>query len=261
MKTPIVLSAFGTTSRALDTYEFMDEKFKAAFPDHEIIWAYASRMVMDRNKKTNNGDFRYPHEVLADLKERGHEWAVVQSLHLMCGHEFYRLVDEAESSGMRTVMGLPLLSFPDDYKMVVEAMAKQLPLLDACRGDGEAVVMVGHGTDHPSWSAYLSLNHMFAEMFHNVWVGVVEEGYPDMEEIIRDVKDAGFLKVRLVPFMLTAGVHFEEDLAGEEDSWKSAFQAEGMDVALEPKGLGFNPGIVDVYMNHIEEALKIVPVS
>ena len=25
---------------------------------------------------------------------KGHQWAIAQSMHLICGHEFYRLVDD-----------------------------------------------------------------------------------------------------------------------------------------------------------------------
>ena len=51
MKPPIVLTAFGTTSKALETYSFMDTIIKRRFADHEVIWAYTSRIVRDKFKK------------------------------------------------------------------------------------------------------------------------------------------------------------------------------------------------------------------
>ena len=59
---------------------------------------------------------------LEELKEMGYSWAVVQSLHLLCGHEFYRLVEEVKQSSVRTSIGLPLLSGPEDYEAVVQGL-------------------------------------------------------------------------------------------------------------------------------------------
>ncbi len=270
MKTPIVMAAFGTTSRALETYSLIDEKLKKSFPDHEILWSYSSRMVKDWIKKRKGIELKHPHQVLVELKEKGYPWAVVQSLHLMCGHEFYRLVEEVKGCGIRTSVGLPLLCDLGDYQEVIAALASAHPSFNQNNSafsnpqfeisDDEAVVMVGHGTDHPSWSSFLALHHMFRERFGSgIYVGVVEDGYPSMEEIVESVKKSGFKKVRLIPFMMVAGVHFEEDLIGDEDSWKTAFEQEGISVSFEAKGLGLNHGIIEIFCRHIKEALDVIP--
>ena len=93
-KIPIVLVGFGTTTAAVDTYSFIGSRIKGAFPDHTIRWAYSSRMVRDFSRQRNNIDLKSPRQVLCDLAKEGHTWAIVQSIHLLCGHEFYRLVEE-----------------------------------------------------------------------------------------------------------------------------------------------------------------------
>src|SRR5271157_3531383 len=97
MQIPIVLTAFGTTTRARETYDFMDTIIQAAFPGHDLLWAFSSRMVRDRLKHQKKFQARHPHEVLRALSDQGHEWAVVQSVHLLCGHEFYRMIDEVQT--------------------------------------------------------------------------------------------------------------------------------------------------------------------
>ena len=192
----------------------------------------------------------------AELGEKGYSWAVVQSLHLLCGHEFYRLVEEVKQSPVRTSIGLPLLSGPEDYEAVVQGLGSTFP-----DHANEAIVLVGHGTDHPAWSSYIALSHMFHEKFGpRIFMGVVE-GYPSREKIVETVKKAGFKKVLLIPFMLVAGVHFQEDLAGEEDSWKTAFEEEQILVSIEKAGLGFQPGIIEIFCRHIQEALDVIPSS
>jgi sirohydrochlorin cobaltochelatase len=254
MKVPIVVAAFGTTTRALETYSIIDKGLKDRFHGHEIVWAYSSRMVKDFIKQRRNIDLKHPHQVLAELKAKGHSWAVVQSLHLLNGHEFYRLVEEARQCDIRTSMGLPLLSNPEDLVDVVEGLGKCFSNFE-----NEVVVLIGHGTDHPTWSSYLALHHMFRERFGpRVFVSVVE-GYPTREQIIEAVKESGCRKVRLIPFMIVAGTHLEEDIAGDDDSWKMAFEQEQISVAIEKKGLAFYPCIIDTFCRHIQEALEIIP--
>ena len=257
MNPPIILTAFGTTTRAMRTYSLIDAAVKAAFPDCMVKWAYTSRMVRAHMKKRRNVDMKDLHQVLDELHGRGHPWAVVQSLHLVCGHEFYRLVSEADHPAVRTSIGMPLMCSVEDYYAMVNALA---PLVE--KNADEALVFVGHGTDHPAWCSYTALLHMLKERFGSkVHVGVVEEGYPECGTVVRAVSHAGYLRVRLVPLMLVAGVHFEEDLAGEEASWKSAFEAVGIVVGLEGQGLGYNPRIVARFCRHIEAALDVIPTA
>jgi len=255
--TPVVLSAFGTTTKALETYSFMNEIFVRHFPDRELIWAYSSRMVKERLKKKKNMNLKDPAQALNELKDKGHSWAVVQSLHLICGHEFYRLIDEAQNAEIRTSIGLPLLYSPADY-------IKTAGVLNARFDDNskEAAVFVGHGTDHHSWSSYAALSSIVNERFNRkIYMGEVEHESIPMENIIEDIKKSGCKKVRLIPFMLVAGVHFKEDLAGDEDSWKSAFEEQGIEVIMEPGGLGLNEKIVEIFCSHIREALEVIPIK
>jgi sirohydrochlorin cobaltochelatase len=257
MTIPIVIAAFGTTSRAMQTYDRMDSVFKKRFSGHEIHWTYTSRMVTDRLKQKQNITRHHPHQALAVLERQGHPWAMVQSLHLTSAHEFYRLVAEVENCSIRTSMGLPLLSAIEDYEAVVKALA---PLAE--KNKEEALVLVGHGTDHPSWTSYPALQHMLRQKYGDrVHVGAVEDGYPDRDVIVRAVVNGGYCRVRLASFMLVAGVHFEEDLAGEEDSWKTVFESAGLQVVLERGGIGLNPQIIDIFCQHMEAALNMIPVA
>ena len=63
------------------------------------------------------------------------------------------------------------------------------------------------------------------------------------------------------PFILVTGAHFNQDLAGNEDSWKIAFEKENICVTLEKRGLGFYPGIIEIFVKHIREALDVIPDS
>ena len=256
MKIPIVMAAFGTTTRARRTYDILDARVKEAFPEHPVYWAFTSRMVKDRIECNQGQSYKHPHQVLKELAQAGHEWAVVQSLHLVSGHEFDRLVDEVKGCSLRTSIGLPLLDSPQDYLSALMALLDEMHTADT----DEALVLVGHGTDHAIWAAYPALESMARKHLHGqVFVGAVE-GCPQAEEVVHDVVRAGFTRVCLVPFMLVAGIHFQEDLCADAvDSWKSLFEAAGVQVRLESRGVGELPGIGDIFCSHIRDALDVIP--
>ncbi|MEZ4524376.1 MAG: sirohydrochlorin cobaltochelatase [Desulfobacterales bacterium] len=255
MNVPIVPAAFGTTTRALETYRFIDRVIREQFPDHEIRWAYSSRMVRDWIKVRRDIDLRHPHEILNDLIQEGREWAVVQSLHMMCGHEFSRLIEEVRGCNIRTSVGLPLLAAPKDYERIARILCN-----GRHRSEDEALVLIGHGTDHPSWSSYMAMNQILGDAVGpGVYVGMVEGSYLSPKTIIQKVKAGGFAKIRLAPMMLVAGVHFEEDIAGREDSWLSFFEKEGFEVSVDRESLGMKKAVAEMFCEHIREALDVIP--
>lgn len=80
------------------------------------------------------------------------------------------------------------------------------------------------------------------------------ESFPELKNVMAKLKIAGKKKVALMPFMLVAGDHAKNDMAGEEDSWKSELEEEGYEVRAILKGLGEFAGIRKIFLEHIEEA-------
>jgi sirohydrochlorin cobaltochelatase len=254
MKPPIVLTAFGTASKALETYSFMDAIIKRRFADHEVMWAYTSRIVRDKLKKKSNLSISHPDTILKELYDKGHKWAVVQSMHLVCGHEFYRLVDETKKCKIRTTIGLPLLTSYNDYKAVGSALS-----IDEYLQQNESVILVGHGTDHPAWTAYPALENILKQDYGpDIHVCTIEKE-PSRNQFIEKIVQTGVKQVILIPLMLVAGMHLEKDLTGDKDSWKKAFNEKNIFVKIEKKGLGFNKDVIDIFINHIQDAIDVIP--
>jgi sirohydrochlorin cobaltochelatase len=252
MKTPIVIAAFGTTSEAMDTYAYMDSRIRESFSDHRIEWAYTSGTVRTLVRERQKIELKSVKEILTKLESNGYDQAVVQSLHVLCAIEFHRLVREIKQYRIKTSIGLPLLSLPADYSALVAGAVNTFPEPD----NDEAVILVGHGTKHPAWSSYMTLEHLFQDEYGpNIYVGAI--GSEDSRDrIIQRVGEKGIKRIFLVPFMVVAGVHFKEDLIGDHgDSWKSRFEKEGIEVQAVDKGLGHCPFIVDIFIDHIEQVL------
>ena len=65
-----------------------------------------------------------------------------------------------------------------------------------------------------------------------------------------------YRKILLMPFMVVAGDHAKNDMAGKENSWKSILLSEGYEVRVSLKGLGQFEVIRNIFVEHIEEALS-----
>ena len=256
MNPPIVMVAFGTRGPANATYEYLDRQVHRAFPRYEIHWAYSSRMVRHlAARKEASAGMPGPDEVLAALVAAGHRWAVLQSIHLLCGHEFHRLLGWAAGAPLRTAVGLPLLTDPEDFDHITGMLAKI-----AAEAHPAATVFVGHGTDHPTWMAYWVLQSLLRDQgADRAFVGLLE-GRPGIEDILAALSRAGLRQVRLVPLLLVAGSHFRQDLTGDHpDSWQRRLEAAGIMVSPVSLGLGRQPQVADLFCRHIAAALDVIP--
>lgn len=252
---PIVITAFGTNAGARDTYGHLAARIQTHFPGHEILCAFSSR-ILKESKGGDHPPVSSPREILEALHRQHHPWAVVQSLHLIGGHEFIRLVAETDKSPIRTAIGLPLLSSPADFTALCAGLA---PLINA--HPNQAVLLVGHGTDHPAWCAYPTLHYFLRRHFGpRVFVGVIEEGCPSRAEVIADIRAAGYREVCIVPLLLVAGMHFQRDLAADCDhSWLNRMAGADIRVEIMEQGIGLLPAVADLFCRHIEEALTTIP--
>ena len=66
------------------------------------------------------------------------------------------------------------------------------------------------------------------------------------------VKEYNPKKVILAPFMIVAGDHAKNDMAGDNpESWYNQFQAAGFQTEAVVKGLGEYAGIRRILVNHL----------
>lgn len=265
-KKAILVVSFGTTYRKTRelTIESVEEKVKLAFPDYEVRRAFTSRTVIKRLAERDGIAVDNEIQALERLRQEGYRQVFVQPLHIVAGEEFDKvknLVDRYKQGELFEVisLGRPVLfyggqeEFPDDYRLAIDALKPQLSLA----GGPEAVVLMGHGGVHPANAAYAALQLKLEDAgLTNVFVYTVE-GFPSLERVIVKLQDGGFKKVTLVPFMLVAGDHALNDMAGDDDdSAKSRLEAAGFVVNVYMHGLGENPAIQDIYIEHLKDAIS-----
>ena len=121
--------------------------------------------------------------------------------------------------------------------------------------EDEMLVLMGHGTEHHANAAYPTLEYTFHTLgYQQVLVGTVES-FPELKNVLAKLKISGKKKVLLMPFMIVAGDHAQNDMAGEEDSWMSELTEEGYEVRAQIRGLGEMEGIQNLFLEHIEEVM------
>lgn len=254
MKKGILVVSFGTSH--LDTMEktieVIEKEIKERFTDCNVYRAFTSGMIIRKLKRTEGISVDTVPEALSRMASDGIEEVIIQPTHIINGIENDRMMEdlmEHMSLFKRIRVGKPLLSSVEDYKKAIHAVMAETEL-----DDGEMLVLMGHGTDHHANSAYPTLEYTFHALgYSQVLVGTVES-FPELKNVMAKLKIAEKKKVALMPFMLVAGDHAKNDMAGEEDSWKSQLEEEGYEVRVIMKGLGEFRGIRQIFVEHIEEA-------
>ncbi|MHB8069613.1 MAG: sirohydrochlorin cobaltochelatase [Desulfobaccales bacterium] len=255
-KPAIVLAAFGTSTAAFETYKHFEQKVKARFPDYEIRWAFTSHKVRHKLAQEKGQKLDDLPTTLRALKAAGYTQVAVQSLHIVPGEEWEKkIVEESRKiPGLKVALGKPLLSSKKDQEKVLTVVAQTFPP-DL---KNTAVVLVAHGSPSTEGTkAYMDFNRLLHSRYQNVFLGTVE-GKPTRQEALEAVKKSGAATVVLMPFLFVAGEHVAKDILGADpESWKSellkqkAYRLEGI-----TKGLGYQDGIVNIYLDHLAQAMK-----
>lgn len=257
MKKAVLVVSFGTSYKETreKTIEVCERKIKEAFEGYDFFRAFTSNMIIRKLKNRDNIHIENPIEALDRLHKEGYEEVIVQTLHIICGEEYTKLkeqISEYSNKFEKITLGRPLLSQIDDYKETVEALKLQIPKLE----DNEAIVFMGHGTEHEAHSAYPALDYMLKQENLKAYVGTVE-GYPEIEEVIVNLKKDKISKVRLMPFMLVAGDHAINDMAGDDDdSWNTILNKSGFETKIHLKGLGENESIQNKFVKHALDCVE-----
>lgn len=252
MKIPIIMVAFGTTSKSITTYRHIEKIAENHFKNHTFFRAFSSRTITGRLQLEGIKDIQQPAERFAQLAELGYKSAVVQPLHLFAGKEFVNLCKSIQAAELNLIPGTPLINSPQDYIEICQILQ---PLVTT--SPKKATLVLGHGTDHPIWTAYYCLETFLRRQFGpHIFVGTVEK-YPSSDHLVEQICDAGYEEVHIIPFFLVTGMHYERDITGDsEASWQSRFNKKNIAVKSVEHGLGMLPGFSNIIIRHIEEAIS-----
>ena len=276
----ILVVSFGTSfndSRVADI-KGIEDAIQAAFPDWAVRRAFTAQIIINHVQARDGETIDNMDQALERAVANGVKELVVQPTHLMHGAEYDEMMEALEGYKdkiEKITVAEPLLGEVGSdaavinadkevtAKAVVAAAAADAGFADAAAAAdaGTAFVLMGHGTAHVAKVAYSQMQTQMDKLgYDNVFIGTVE-GEPEetsCEAVIEAVKAAGYKNVILRPLMVVAGDHANNDMAGgEEDSWKSTFEADGGfdSVTAQIAGLGSIPAVQELYVAHTKAVI------
>ena len=252
-KKAIFLVHFGTThdDTRNKTIEKLNEQARQKYEDYDFFEAYTSRMIL--KKLSDRGMIKNtPSQVMEKLVENSYEEVLVLPSYIISGMEYETLKQELaeyENHFKSVIFAKPLLEKPGDYKIIVDTFKDIVP-----KKEDEALVLVCHGTDSPIGACYTMLEYMFSQAgMDNVYT-VSTKAFPLIEDVIIKMKRKGIKSLIMTSFMFVAGEHAKNDMAVD---FKEEFEANNIEVReVIIKGLGEYQEIRDIYLSHMDEAIK-----
>ncbi len=261
-KDAIVVLSFGTTytENRAKTIEATVKDIQAAHPGVKVVTAFTSHIVIDRIAEKEGITYPTPEQALEQLQSEGYSRVALVSLDVIPGmeYEYQKTVFHNYKENFKKMTFATSLMYwqgqeeqADDVEDFIKALFTEIKK----PAKNSAVLLLAHGTPHTSNAYYSVIQSKLDEMgYKNVYVYTVE-GWPSLETVIPKLKANKIKNVTLVPIMMVAGDHANNDMAGDEDdSHKTILTNEGFKVSANVRGLGENKAIRALYVKHADEA-------
>lgn len=242
----ILVTSFGTShiDTRKKTIEAIENMVKEKYGAENVERAFTSGIIRKIIKK-KEGVHVYDQEAgLEAMKRKGYDEIITMSTHILDGIEYSKLSDRYGK------ITKPLLYRQKDYDRIVE----NEEFNDLSGND--ALIFMGHGSESNADRSYDILQEKYKNSGKdNILIATVE-GKVTIEDIIEKLKERGYRKILLKPFMIVAGDHAKNDMASnEDDSWKSLLERSGYEVQVQMTGMGEYRFIQDMFMEKLEEVL------
>ena len=255
-KQAILVVSFGTTKDETreKTIGAVEKAIALAFPGFLIQRAFTSSVVIKRLAARGIA-VKSVERALEYLVEAGVEKVFIQPTHLIPGEEYEKLLTQAAPFAKRfgtLAIAKPLLYDTEDFIAIADAVGSAYKT-----EPGEALLLMGHGSAHFAGCIYPAMTYVLRNRGLDQAFLATVEGYPDFDDIRIEIARNSYQKVRLVPFMLVAGDHAMNDMAGDEpDSWKNRCAKMGITPHCILAGLGELEAVREVYVRHLQNCME-----
>ena len=238
---------FGSTvPRAREAYRKITAELEKSFPGVPVFQAYISEIVRKRIGYTVPS---LP-ELLKHLQLEGYTSVDILAGLLSPGEEYHRLLRDV--SGFARSLSCRVSPVPfSSLERMREFFDRTAASLPPERRLDEDVLFMGHGNpDGRSDFIYMTAAQELAKIDRRFHLACVE-GAPGLDEVLPDLNSK---KVWLVPFMLVAGDHALNDMAGEEEgSWRSRLEAKNFRCECVLRGLGEAEAVASLFPGYLKE--------
>lgn len=216
--------------------------------------AYSSEFILKRMNQTQKGSYKGIEETLELMYKDGAAEVFIQPTYLLNGIEYEEMLSKINShrglfKDIKTAK--PLFCEKEDYIAALHRIAEEVKL-----DSDEALVLIGHGTNHAANCVYQNLEYTaYTQGFRNIFVGTMQ-GKKSQQMTLRKIAVSGYRKIRLMPLLFAAGYHAKKDIDGGETSWREILENTGCEVLVSLKGLGELKGIRDIFRTHLSAQME-----
>lgn len=253
MKIAILLVAYGAENHlAQNGLKIFEQRCRRLHPELPLRWAYSSgaareRIALKRRKSDSVS------KALRKLRFERYDAVAIQPLQLIAGKEYAEVSADAreasEETGLRAVVGEPLMRSPEDAATLADALLAALP---ADRLPDEDIVFMGHGAKHSAAALYQTLAERAKERDRRVFVGAMS-GARGIDSILASLTST---RVWLLPLFANIGGHALTDMAGSgSNSWLSRIEASGRACAPALRGLAETESVGALWLRNLSAAL------
>lgn len=236
MRQAIILASFGALDSIIrdTTINALFADIKSAFPSMEVRQAYTSNFI--RSKLQAKGiKISSIEEQINTLRKEGFVKIVILPSHLTPGEEFDYKIKIFAGDDVKVLDPLFTLNCDTDFdKRTFDTILNCFEV-----ADDEELVLIGHGSPHRHNPVYENLQKLADCQRLKVHIGVIEPtDTPNFEEVLRCLKGAEVKNILLAPMLFNGGSHVNNDIAGNNDSWKIRLMKAGFNVRIRTEGLG-----------------------
>ena len=255
MKKGVIVASFGTSHEDTrkKTIDVIENDIRESFNDSLFIRAWTSNIIRAKLKRTENLHINDIEEAIKEAIKEGVKELLVISTHIINGIEHNKVKDTVLSykdNFEKIKIGNALLEDKEDFDYIV----KEFDILYKKEPD-KAYLLMGHGSDHEANKVYEELRNELVDYGRDdIYIACVE-GYPYIEDVLPQLTD--YKSIHLAPFMIVAGDHAKNDMAGDEDSFKTMLEERNKQVSFELKGLGEYEFVRNLILKHANEAVYV----
>lgn len=256
MKKAILLVSFGTSypdarKRSLECiYRDLSEVDRQI----PVYQAYTSGVIIE---KLSCQGIQIPtvEEAVSEALADGIDSLYVIASHMIPGYEYQKMLKLLDQYCMKLKelrVATPILNEEEDCKKLVPILCDMLKIQS-----GQEYILMGHGTEDAANIRYEQMNQALRDAgYENVRIASVE-ARPDLEDAVKIIqKQSGVERVILHPFMVVAGDHANNDMAGDEDSYVTRLHKLGYQTQAVVKGLGEYPQFRKIYVDKLVQLMK-----
>lgn len=257
----ILIVSFGTTYQKTGekNIERIVQEVREQYPDCEVHQAYSSDKVRSILEKRDGIHIPDIAEALEQMKKNGVKRAAVLPTHIIDGYENHKMkeiISGYESEFNSISVAGALLEKESDYAIAAKALWDSVK---TAAGE-KIVIFMGHGSYHEADESYEKMERALREYSGcEIYIATVE-GSIAIDDVIRRIKQERYSgrqksnSVLITPFMLVAGEHANNDMAGEENSFLEKVRAAGFQAECLLRGIGEYEKIREIYLEHLKTA-------